>query len=108
VFDALNSLAPRIDLLERLLKWRATPEEAEEFERTLKPLIKRRFAEPSIVAHGQWGVCADFPNDLILVQTFGSNQIYAIRDFEQVSERILELHQTLNQFSHRIYERLRR
>lgn len=105
IFDALNALAPRIDLLERLCKWRATPQESEHFERTLKPEIRSRFRERSIVAHGLWAINKDEKDALILVNTFGENHIYKAHDFEQISTRILELHRKLGDFTHPIYER---
>lgn len=107
VFDALNALAPRLDLLLRLCRWKALPEEAEYLERTLAPIVRKRFSERSIIAHGLWGICDEYQDALILQRTFGGNQIWQKSDFEQTSERILELLKQMHGLMGAIYERLR-
>lgn len=107
IFDALNALAPRLDLLIRLCKWKALPEEAEYLERTLAPIIRKRFSERSVIAHGSWGVCDDYQDALILQRTYDGDQIWRKDDFEQTSERILELLKQMHGLTGTIYERLR-
>ena len=107
IFDALNALAPRLDLLIRLCKWKALPEETEHLERTLAPIVRKRFSERSIVAHGSWGICDDYPDALILQRTYDGNQIWRKDDFEQTSERIVELLKQMHALTGSIYERLR-
>jgi len=106
VFDALNALAPRLDLLNKLCRWRALPAEAEHMERVLIPLIRKRFQERSIIAHGLWGLCDDYRDALILMHTFDGDQIYKRNDFVDVSARVLDLHKQLGAFALPIYERL--
>ena len=98
IFDALNSLAPRIDLIERLLRLTA-PQQVEQFERVLRDKIKKRFNERSVIAHGMWGLCDAYPDALILVKSTDHSKIYRKHDFVQVSKRILELRDEMQAFT---------
>lgn len=108
IFSALYALDRRIDLLERLLRVRANPEEAEDFERRIKPLLKKRFNERSKVVHAVWGVSEDHPDGLILYQIMSEWTLYRLNDFEQISDRIKSLGDELVKFGNPMYLRLRR
>lgn len=106
VFDTLNTLNQRLGLLSRLGKWNATPEESEKLEKLLDR-IRKKGRERNKIAHGLWGICKDYPDDLILVPVFGDKQIYTQTDLDGVSQRIIELHSDFGKFTVQIYERLR-
>lgn len=106
VFDSLNALGPRLDLLNRLCRWRAQEAEADHLQQVLSPFIRKRYAERSRVAHGQWGICEEYPDALMLMQTFGATQIWKQHDFEELSERIVDLHMQLLAFTAPINKRL--
>ena len=92
VFYTLNSLGPRLDLIERLLAWKTTPETVQHFRDTLRPKIKMRFKERSIIAHGEWVILDEYPDALILANMLDGHQIYKEHDFVQISERIKKLY----------------
>lgn len=92
IFDTLNNLRSRLDLLLRLCKWLASAQIAEKLERDIIPDITGRHRERSAIAHGVWGICTDYPHALILMRTFDGNLIYREHDFKQVSDRIVKLH----------------
>jgi hypothetical protein len=108
VFDALNSLAPRLDLLLRLFKWRASKDQCELLERTLIPIMKRKFKERSVVAHGVWGLCDKYADSLILQRAFGGDEIWRKHDFVQISERIVELHGQMGALIKEIHDDLKK
>jgi hypothetical protein len=109
IFSALYALDRRIDLLERLLKDRGKPEEAQDFERRLKPLLRKRFNERSLVVHSVWGICDDYPDALVLHHVpFINRMLYRVRDFEEISQRIKDVSADLLAFGDPIYRRLQR
>lgn len=89
VFNSLNAFNPRIELLQKLLEWRAPEATIKQFREVIRPGLRKRFAERSIIAHGIWGTCDDYPDALILLPTYGHQLVYKKRDFEDVSRRIL-------------------
>jgi hypothetical protein len=91
VFDTLNNLQARLDLLLALAKWRAGKDAAEKLELDIIPKLRNRFAERSAIAHGVWGICGKYPDALILMRTFDGHLIYREHDFKQASQRILEM-----------------
>lgn len=97
IFDSLNSLGARMDLLTKLLSWYAAPKIFADFRDNIALQIFKRFAERSTIAHGNWGVCDDYPDALILLPAFGSQQIWKKRDFEAVSSRILSVNKSLTE-----------
>lgn len=106
IIDTLNNFPPRLDLIERLLEWWKLDNELEKF-RALRPKITARARERNTVAHGLWGIAAndELPEALILVQHDGAKSItYTSRDFEQISERILELDNELKKFHESLYD----
>jgi hypothetical protein len=105
VFDSLNAFGPRVELLEKLLAWRTSEATQKYFREVIRPQLRKRFTERSIIAHGVWGTCDDYPDALILVPTYGHQMIYKKRDFEHVSHRIHEARKTLGELVARVYER---
>src|SRR5262249_9455219 len=104
IFDSLNAFAPRVELLEKLLVWRVPDQKVKHFRETLKPKLRKRFSERSVIAHGVWGVCDKYPDALILVPTYGHQMIYKKRDFQDISKRIVEDHKILGTFIQEIYQ----
>jgi len=108
IFDTLNNLGARLDLLLRLARWCAPPEMAEKIERDIIPKLWKRFTERSEIAHGVWGVCNDYPDALILVREFDGNLVYKEHDFKQASQRMVELHSRIgSEIIRPLYEKFR-
>lgn len=104
IFDALNALNPRIELLEKMLAWRASKDEVKNFKEVIWPGLRKHFSERSMVAHGVWGICEAYPDALILVPIYGNRMIWKKTDFQDVSRRILEEHKRLVMLFSNLYE----
>lgn len=104
VFDALNAFNPRVDLLEKLLAWRASDAEVKHFREVIRPGLRKRFSERSVVAHGNWGTCDAYPDALILVPIYGDRMIWKKSDFQDVSGRIIEEYKRLASLVKSLYE----
>lgn len=104
VFDALNAFNPRVDLLEKLLAWCASDAEVKHFREVIRPGLRKRFAERSVVAHGIWGTCDAYPDALILAPTYGDRMIWKKSDFQDVSGRIIEEYRRLESLVTSLYE----
>jgi tetrahydromethanopterin S-methyltransferase subunit G len=105
VFWTLHALNNRLDLLRRLGKWRANEAENERIEE-LAVEINRCAAARSRVAHGLWGTCDDYPDALILDRHFDAMWIYQANDFQQVLDRLRDLHGELGKLTQRVFRRL--
>jgi hypothetical protein len=107
VFDALNAFNPRVDLLEKLLVWRASEAQVKQFRDTIRATLRKRFAERSEIVHGIWGTCDEYPDALILIPTYGHQMIWVKRDFQEVSRRILDQRKLMNALFGQLYEERR-
>ncbi|MFC3643030.1 hypothetical protein [Aquibium oceanicum] len=105
IFEQVQSFNARLDLVEALLKWRGLPEEIELFSQTLRKRIKTAYHSRNSVAHDGWGISSAHTNALILSSIHGHPVIYKLRDFEQISQAICDVHLALGKFSHSMYER---
>jgi hypothetical protein len=103
IFDEVNSLNARLSLVAAICDWRLPKEDGEHFRAVLLPEIRRRSGERNKVAHQSWGVCNDYPDALILSAYYGPAQIWKMRDFRAVSDRIIALHSTLSKFIGKAY-----
>ena len=107
ILDSITSLYGRLDLVKNLLEWYAPKSEFEHFRDVLYDKVGKRFTERSIIAHGRWGICPDYPDALILSRYFKPQQIWKKRDFEATSRRIIETWKELYEFSRPLAERAR-
>jgi hypothetical protein len=105
VFDSLNAFGPRVELLEKLFAWRTSEAIVKHFRDAVRPQLRKRFVERSVIAHGVWGTCEKYPDALILVPTYRHQMIYKKRDFEDVSRRIIKDRQILGALTTEVYER---
>lgn len=90
VFDTLNAFNSKVALLVKLLAWRASEAEVKKFRDEIWPRLRKRYDERSVIAHGVWSTCDDYPDALILVPIYGHQMIWKKSDFQAVSRRILE------------------
>lgn len=103
VFNSLNAFNPRVELLEKLLAWRASEITLKHFREKIRVNLRKRFTERSVIAHGVWATCNAYPDALILVPTYGQQMIYKQRDFRAVSLRIIEDRKSLGSLIGEIY-----
>ena len=103
IFDTLNSLNSRLDLLRELLNTTASKEQTIYFQNELRKDISGRFNERSIIAHGNWTTLEQYPDALILINHTKGHRIYKEHDFTQVSKRIADLHEEIGAFLSELY-----
>jgi hypothetical protein len=107
IFDALNSVKARLDLLQGAFDSYGTIEEAKHFRDKLSPEVMKCFNQRSIIAHGEWCVHPDYPDALILNRLQDVQQIWNRKDFEVISGRIVDLFHALMVFHLPILARAR-
>jgi hypothetical protein len=105
IFDEVNTLQTRLNLLTAICSWRLLEHEFKLFRDELAPEIRRRAQERNAIVHGEWSVSGDYPDGLILSQIYGHSQLWKKADFEEVSKRIIELKAKLDAFHHEAYRR---
>jgi hypothetical protein len=86
---ALDSQSARLSVIEALLEQRVAPELHRFFVDTLKHEIRKRAKERNNVVHANWGIAREFPNDVILVSPENEHQRYSLKDFEDITDRII-------------------
>lgn len=97
-FQTLQTQNQRLSLLEALAKWALPADKAKEVADVI-PSIRQRAKERNTIAHGLWGISDQRPKDLILVRRFDTNLVYSAVDFGQVTERIADLHMTMQRLT---------
>ncbi|MFC4724406.1 hypothetical protein AB6B38_07095 [Glycocaulis abyssi] len=105
VFEKIQSFNARLDLVEALFKWRATPEENEQFSLKLKKQIRAAYKSRNSIAHDGWAVSKSYPDALLLTRIYGHPQIYKLQDFEQISKAICDAYTDLGSLSHAMFKR---
>lgn len=113
-FEALASLAPKLDLIETLLKERARPEELEGFIK-LRPKIRKTSSARNLVAHSLWcralkitseGYEGEHEDIVVLRPVVGVAMSYNMADFQDISVRIKGLNAKLISFWHAMSVRM--
>jgi hypothetical protein len=109
VFEALHALNNRIDLLNRLAKWRSPAGEQATITQ-LSTEVRRVSLLRNRIVHGLWGICDDFPDDLVLHGTLEEPEarIYKDHDLKQVLVRVRALHANLYELVKKMSTRLNR
>ena len=92
IFDELESFRAKQNVFEALLKWALINCDSEFLkykEQTEKPL-KNAYKARNRVVHALWGICADYPDALIEVTTFGQSLVWRKSDFLEELKKIGE------------------
>ena len=105
-FRSLQVLRTKTELIAKLIDIIATVEEKENFKR-LEGTLRRCSKQRNKVAHGRWGVCEKFPDELILMEETSAVQVYTAQDFHEISNNMKVLIGKLSAFYHVIYERIK-
>jgi hypothetical protein len=118
IFDALFTLNARLDLLKRLIEWKATQEEATHFRKILQPRIRNVAKARNLVVHGVWGKGVhvdaatgrqtELPDVLILRPIYGESIAYNLADLQSISSRITGLRLEIDEFQRPIYGRIQK
>lgn len=109
VFEALHALNNRIELLNRLAKWRSPIVEKTAVQELSKE-VRRVSLLRNRVVHGLWGICDEYPDDLILHGTLDDSEsrIYKDHDLKQVLTKVRTLHARLYDLVKKMNGRLTR
>ncbi|MEH6697366.1 MAG: hypothetical protein V7672_01570 [Brevundimonas sp.] len=102
IFSVVESFNARLELVEELCKWVAS-DELESFS-CFRKSVRRVSSGRNLVAHGNWRLCAKYPDDLILEPPFGHSIRYTLGDFRDINVRILEARKELRQIIQRFYQ----
>lgn len=86
IFDTIIAYAARIDLIETVLRL-CVPSKAADFTGK-KAELRKAYASRNLVVHTSWNICADYPDDLILLEIDGKAIRYTEGDFWDTLERI--------------------
>lgn len=99
VFDTLETLRLRLNLLRKLSNWVLKNEGLlSELNDTVMSSIERAAKLRNTMLHAKWGIAPEYPDALILVPTFGHKMVYEVTDFQDAIERIDEARSSLRQF----------
>lgn len=101
IFDALESLKLRLDVIGKLIHIRV-PSLESEYTETIKPLVRKVARKRNLIVHGKWGTNDKYPNDLILVTMTAEVTRYSITDFDQIIEQISVCQGLVGRFVHKI------
>lgn len=112
VFEALQTLKPRLDLIQALLKTNADPAEYEFFRDALSPRVRKVAKRRNKVVHASWakGLAHNGPNDLRPVTdaviyrppSGGPMLAYKLQDFQEITEAIARAASEVLLFQHRV------
>lgn len=99
VFDTLETLRLRMNLLRKLGSWVLKSEALErELNETVIGSIERASKMRNSMLHAKWGIAPEYPDALILLPTFGHPMVYSEGDFQEAIDRIAEARSQLGQF----------
>lgn len=99
---SLDSLPARLKLLTNIARDRLSPDQCEAWKKLQKD-IRSRADERNRVVHGHWLTCDKYPADLILRTPHPDDiRIYTVRDFDQITDRIIETSNQIATFWHHI------
>lgn len=99
IFDTLETLRLRLNLLRKLGGWVLKDEALErELNDTILISIERAAKLRNVMLHAEWGVAPEYPDALILLPTFGHQMAYIEADFQEAIERIVEARSVVGRF----------
>lgn len=101
IFDGLESLSLRLDLVGRFLRQQA-PDFSDEFEREIRKKVRKGAGFRNSLIHTKWGVIEKFPDDLIKVSMTGDCARFSVKDLEDVLTRISSIQGDLGNFVVRV------
>lgn len=103
MFYAIGSLNARLDALRAAAEAKLPREKYKQLSENLILTIKKRSKERSNLIHAKWGESRDYPDALIWAapfwhKDFGKFLAYQKDDFQQILDRIIDLHARLREF----------
>jgi hypothetical protein len=66
--------------------------------------LRKRAKERNLLAHGKWGICDEFPEDMIYLDPAGPRIRYTAKDFAATLRRMYPLTGLLDDFTDKVLE----
>ena len=109
IFDALESLRKRLQLIERLAETLVTKKVLiKELEKKLIPLIRKAGDRRNDLVHGYWGINdSKYPNALMLIRAPGDFVIYEESDFNEAIALIESADDAVTEFENKVRKHLK-
>lgn len=104
MLSKIDSLIMRLTLIESLFEDKMPPQKADEWLKIIKPKIRKKAVERNNVVHAQWHACDAHPDKLISLSYGTEPMLYSVRDFHDISERICDTANLLDNFWHQVRE----
>jgi hypothetical protein len=108
VLDEVQSINAKVNLVKKLADWMIKNEEQKADVLAVLEKLRKSGVGRNLVAHGVWGISESEPDALILIPIFGERQIYKIRDFELILEKIQKNKLELDRVQHQFYQQRRK
>ena len=105
IFKEVESFRARTGLVDALAKWRLQEEDYNVLATLVMPQLNKAHRARNLIAHGHWGISANRPDCILLIQTFGHPVAYNSEDLHLISNQILEAHGALNSIINAQYQR---
>ncbi|MBN8532349.1 MAG: hypothetical protein J0L97_10905 [Alphaproteobacteria bacterium] len=105
VMSTLDSLNARLNVISTSLEKILPQDQQNEFD-TLATSIRKLARSRNLVVHGQWGINARYPNEIILIENRENYILYNEIDFNDIIDRIIRKSGDILQFSHNVQEYL--
>ena len=98
VFDTLETLHLRLELLRKLAEWlikdAALLKELGAAIDSIRKAAKLR----NTLVHGQWGIAVEYEDALILIPIFGHQLAYRESDFNDAIDKIMNANKAVSSF----------
>ena len=105
VFDVLETLRKRLELIESLGAWVIKNDAlVQELRDTVMPAILRASKLRNEYLHAHWGVADEYPDALILLPIFGNNMACEESDFNEAINRIIAATDIVGKFEVKVRE----
>lgn len=108
VLEELQSINAKVNLVKKLADWIIKNEAQKADVLAVLEKLKKSGVGRNLVAHGVWGICESEPDALVLIPIFGQVQIYKIRDFELILEKIQKNKLELDRIHSQFYQQRRK
>ena len=102
IFSQITQTDMKMKLINELAKWYLKGDDLVEWNK-LSKRIKSVIDSRNTVLHAEWGVCEDYPNELILSKIYGDQLRYTHDDFKEIAEDLISVQRDLGAFSYNLY-----
>ncbi|MEP0546007.1 MAG: hypothetical protein ABJF88_03680 [Rhodothermales bacterium] len=103
VFDTLQTLHLRLELLTKLADWVVKDDGLrEELKGPVVASIRRAAKDRNKWVHAQWGIAPEYPDSLIFMPTFGHQLVVSESDLNEAIDRIIGARDVIGKLETRV------